>query len=124
MYVNDEVYEPSGMIELRLNLPKDRAQHSYILARVVNGHLLILTDSRIEDGQIVANVDRLGTYAIVSVKENNGNGNNDNKTDNLTDAKVKGVNTGDTTQPIVSMSWLMLSGFVLYIAMKKRQTEE
>lgn len=124
MYVNDEVYEPSGMIELRLNLPKDRAQHSYILARVVNGHLLILTDSRIEDGQIVANVDRLGTYAIVSVKENNGNGNNDNKTDNLTDAKAKGVNTGDTTQPIVSMSWLMLSGFVLYIAMKKRQTEE
>ncbi len=124
MYVNDEVYEPSGMMELRLNLPKERAQHSYILARVVNGHLLILTDSRIEDGQIVANVDRLGTYAIVSVKENNGNGNNDNKTDNLTDAKAKGVNTGDTTQPIVSMSWLMLSGFVLYIAMKKRQTEE
>lgn len=139
MYVNDEVYEPSGMMELRLNLPKERAQHSYILARVVNGHLLILTDSRIEDGQIVANVDRLGTYAIVSVKENDDNNNdvnvpnnsNKNETDKGSDASNKtngvvstGVNTGDATQPIGAICWILVGGFALYITMKKRQIKE
>lgn len=126
MYVNGEVYEPSGSLELRLNLPKERAQRSYILARVVNGHLLILTDAHVEGDQIVADVDQLGTYAIISVKENSNtvNPSTDNKNDKTTDTTSKGVNTGDNDQSLVLMNWILLSGFVLTIAIKKRQMKE
>lgn len=131
MYVNGEVYDPSGTIELRLNLPKARAQRNYILARVVNGQLLILTDSHVENGQIVANVDRLGTYAIISIKDSVKD-EDDNPVENDTPADgettnvstSKGVNTGDSTQPITVMSWMIIGSFVLCLAMKKRQNEE
>ncbi len=124
MYVNGEVYEPNSTIELRLNLPKDSNQRNYILARVVNGQLLILADSHIEDDEIVADVDHLGTYAIVSIKENGGNSNNDVNDKDTAGVPTNGVNTGDTTQPIALMNWMIVSGFALYIAMKKRQTEK
>lgn len=111
LYVNGVEYQPDGTIQLRLNLPKERAQRNYILARVVNGQLLIMTDSRIEDGQIVVNVDELGTFAIVSIKENSSNN----------DLTSNGVNTGDSTQPFAMTSWMLISGFALYLVMKKRQ---
>lgn len=124
MYVNGEVYEPNSTIELRLNLPKDSNQRNYILARVVNGQLLILADSHIEDDEIVADVDHLETYAIVSIKENGGNSNNDVNDQDTAGVPTNGVNTGDTTQPIALMNWMIVSSFALYIAMKKRQTEK
>lgn len=125
MYVDGEVYEPNSKMELRFHLPKEGNQQRYILARVVNGHLLVLTNSRIEDGEIVADVDRLGTYAIVSVKDNSTGNVEKNPSENAADnTSSKGVNTGDTTQPIGLINWMIVSGFALYIAIKKRQTEK
>ncbi len=131
MYVNGNAYEPNEFIELRLNLPKAKQQNRYMLARVVNGHLLILLETRIENGQIIADVDELGTYAIISIKDENSGGNqtgvdkpSNDKNHNANGTLSNGVNTGDPAQPMVLMSWMCMGAFALYIAMKKRQIKE